>query len=66
MVVAKKPFSIRIEQIHQDRFRALATVMNKDNAEFLKELVNEAESNLNENQRIAFEALIKCWMEDQG
>ena len=59
--MAKKPFSIRIEEHQTSRFKALATIKNKDSAAFFMELLNMAEQNLTDNERKAYDALISVW-----
>lgn len=61
--MAKKPFSIRIEQHLIDRFKALSTVLNVDGATLLKEMILEKEKTLTKEQHEAYEALLKVWRE---
>jgi len=63
--MTKKPFSIRIEQVHQDRFKALSTVLQVDGAKLLKDMLTEAEKGLNEKQKTAYEALLNCWKDEE-
>lgn len=62
--MAKKPFSIRVESSVINRYKALATVLNVDGATLLAELVMEREKTLTEDERKAYEALLKLWKDD--
>lgn len=57
----KKPFSIRVEDNVSRRYKALSAVLNMDNAELLKELLLEKEQRLTDEQRTAYDALLKAW-----
>ena len=59
--MSKKPFSVRVEDSVSTRFKALSAILKLDNAELLKELIREKEELLTEEQRIAYEALLKVW-----
>lgn len=63
--MAKQPFSVRVNDDVSIKFKALAAVMNKDNAETLKTLVKQGEDNLNDDQRVAYEALLNAWNTDK-
>ena len=56
----KKPFSIRVEDNVSRRYKALSAVLNMDNAELLKELLLEKEQRLTDEQRTAYDALLKA------
>lgn len=62
-MVAKKPFSIRVEENVINRYKALATVLNLDGANLLAEMVMDRENKLTDDQRKAYEALLKVWNE---
>lgn len=62
--MVKKPFSIRVEQYVINRYKALSTVLNIDGAKLLSELITEKEKTLTEEERNAYEALLKLWKED--
>lgn len=62
--MAKQPFSVRVYDDVSIKFKALAAVMNKDNAETLKTLVKLGEDNLNDDQRAAYAALLNAWATD--
>jgi len=62
--MAKKPFAIRVESSVINRYKALATVLNVDGATLLAELVMEREKTLTEDERKAYEALLKLWKDD--
>lgn len=62
--MAKKPFSIRIEPYVSNRFKALATVKNMDSAKMLSEMISKMESELNDNEKAAFDALLNVWKEE--
>ena len=64
--MAKKPFSIRIESHQSDRFKALATVKNKDSATFFTEMLNVVEKNLTTSERNALDALLNVWKEEDS
>lgn len=59
--MAKKPFSIRVEENVIDRFKALSIVLNTDGAQLLAELVMDREKKLSEDEQRAYEALLKVW-----
>jgi len=59
--VAKKPFSIRVEEIVTHRYKALAAVLNVDSAQLLSELITLRVEYLNEEQKTAYHALMKAW-----
>jgi len=59
----KKPFSIRVEQSVINRYKALSAVLNLDSAKLLEELVDQRENSLTENERNAYESLLKIWKE---
>lgn len=61
--MSKKPFSIRVEPYVQNQYKALATVLNIDGAKLLSELINDKEKELTEDQRNAYDALLKLWKE---
>ncbi|NBI30974.1 hypothetical protein [Chengkuizengella marina] len=62
--MAKRPFSIRVEESVVNQYRALSTVLNKKQEEILSELIFIKVNQLNEDQRHAYEALIKLWRKD--
>lgn len=57
----KKPFSIRVDPNVSSRFKALSTVLNIDGAKLLSELITDKEKELNEDERNAYDALLKLW-----
>lgn len=62
--MAKKPFSIRIEENISTRFRALVTVLDISSEQLLIEMINDKEKGLKEGQREAFELLLKVWRDN--
>ena len=64
--MAKKPFSIRTEEVYHNKFKALAMVLKKDNSDLLKEMLFDLEGKLNDDQQAAFDALMKCWKTDSS
>ena len=59
--MAKKPFSIRVEESVTHQYRALAAVLNVDSAKLLSELINLRVQNLNDEQKTAYDALMRAW-----
>lgn len=62
--MAKKPFSIRVEPCVANRFKALSTVLNVDSAKLLLELVQVREKTLTDDERKAYESLLKIWKDE--
>lgn len=62
--MAKKPFSIRIEENISTRFRALVTVLDISSEQLLIEMINDKEKGLKEGKREAFELLLKVWRDN--
>jgi len=60
----KKPFSIRLESSVVNKFKALSAILNLDGASLLSELISNKEKELTEEQRNAYEALLKIWREN--
>ena len=63
--MAKKPFSIRIEEETALRFKALSTVKDSDNAVLFDAMVAEHEKELSDKEREAYEALLNLWQDKQ-
>lgn len=57
----KKPFSVRIEETSQKRFKALSAVTALDGSELLNKMIIDAEKNLTEDQLAAYTSLMKAW-----
>ena len=63
--MSKVPFSIRVETRVTDKFKALTTILNIDGAQLLEEMVKMKVESLTENQRIAYDALLIIWKENE-
>lgn len=59
--MAKKPMAIRVETEFEHKYKALATVLNVDNDVLLIEMIGAKEKDLSEEQRTAYDALLKAW-----
>jgi hypothetical protein len=59
--LSKRPFSIRVEPYVANQYKALSTVLNIDGAKLLTELISDKEKELNEDQRKAYDSLMKLW-----
>jgi hypothetical protein len=62
--LAKKPFSIRTEQYNINRYKVLCTVLNIDNDKLLTEMLANHVETLTEDEKKAYDALLKIWKED--
>ena len=63
--MSKVPFSIRVETRVTDKFKALTTILNIDGAQLLEEMVKMKVESLTGNQRIAYDALLIIWKENE-
>lgn len=59
--MAKKPFSVRVEQTTVNKFKAIATIENIDGAKLLQHMIVDWEIKLEGEKKEAYEALLRIW-----
>lgn len=57
----KKVLGLRVSEEVTAKFKALATVFDVDQAVLMEQLVEAKEADLNDDQKEAFNALLKVW-----
>lgn len=64
--MAKKPFSMRVEEHLQYQFKALSFVTNMSAEELLSEMILRQEMAMNTEEQEAYKALLKAWRVKEG
>lgn len=57
----KKPFSIRVAEETQNRFKAIAYVLDENKDDLLKDMITHYYETLTEDEKQACQSLIKIW-----